>query len=222
MSRRGSSAYANVTATLALIFALSGTAYAAVTVTGADVKNGSLTGRDVKTNSLKTSDIAASAIQTDEIQDGTIARADLRRSLLSSLGTSGGTGAKGNTGATGPKGDTGAAGATGDTGATGDAGAVGPAGLGTVVVRRATVFVPANTQQPDLTASCLPGERATGGSAGQYNDAALTVPLDGVVDNRPVPSADGSVNPTGWTARNFFQRQSDTYVAVYVLCAAAG
>ena len=38
--------YANVTSTLALCFALAGTSYAAVTITGKDVKNASLKGKD--------------------------------------------------------------------------------------------------------------------------------------------------------------------------------
>lgn len=44
--------YANVVATLALFVALGGSSYAALTITGRDVKNGSLTGRDVKRDSL--------------------------------------------------------------------------------------------------------------------------------------------------------------------------
>jgi hypothetical protein len=48
--------YANVTATLALVFAMSGGAYA-LTVSGEHVENGSLTGRDIAKNSLKAKDI---------------------------------------------------------------------------------------------------------------------------------------------------------------------
>lgn len=44
--------YANVVATLALFVALGGTSYAAFTITGANVKDGSLTGKDLKRNSL--------------------------------------------------------------------------------------------------------------------------------------------------------------------------
>ena len=49
---RGQLTYANVVATLALFIALGGSSYAALTVTGKDVRNGSLTGKDVKRNSL--------------------------------------------------------------------------------------------------------------------------------------------------------------------------
>jgi hypothetical protein len=44
--------YANVTATLALFIALGGSSYAALNLTGRDIKDGSLTHRDLKRNSL--------------------------------------------------------------------------------------------------------------------------------------------------------------------------
>jgi hypothetical protein len=49
---RGRLTYSNVVATLALFVALGGSSYAALTVTGKNVRNGSLTGKDVKRNSL--------------------------------------------------------------------------------------------------------------------------------------------------------------------------
>lgn len=54
--------YANVTATLALFIALGGSSYAALTVTGRNVKNGSLTGRDLKRNTLGGSRIKESKL----------------------------------------------------------------------------------------------------------------------------------------------------------------
>lgn len=44
--------YANVVATLALFIALGGSSYAALTISGENVSNGSLTGKDLKRNSL--------------------------------------------------------------------------------------------------------------------------------------------------------------------------
>ena len=44
--------YANVMATAAVFIALGGSSYAALTITGADVRNGSLTNRDLKRNTL--------------------------------------------------------------------------------------------------------------------------------------------------------------------------
>jgi hypothetical protein len=49
---RGRLTYANVVATLALFIAMGGSSYAAFTITGKSVRNGSLTGKDVKRNSL--------------------------------------------------------------------------------------------------------------------------------------------------------------------------
>lgn len=50
--------YANVMATIAVFIALGSGAYAAVTITGKNVKDGSLTGRDIKRNSLGPREIA--------------------------------------------------------------------------------------------------------------------------------------------------------------------
>lgn len=54
--------YANVTATLALFIALGGSSYAALKITGRDVKNGSLTGKDLKRNTLGGSRIRESKL----------------------------------------------------------------------------------------------------------------------------------------------------------------
>lgn len=45
--------YANVTATLALFIALGGSSYAALQITGKQVRDHSLTGRDIKKNSIR-------------------------------------------------------------------------------------------------------------------------------------------------------------------------
>ena len=54
--------YANVVATLALFLALGGVGYAAATITGKNVKNGSLTWRDLKRNTLGGSRIKESRL----------------------------------------------------------------------------------------------------------------------------------------------------------------
>jgi hypothetical protein len=51
-ARRRQLSYANVMATAAVFIALGGTSYAALTITGADVRNGSLSYRDLKKNTL--------------------------------------------------------------------------------------------------------------------------------------------------------------------------
>jgi hypothetical protein len=54
--------YSNVTATLALFIALGGSSYAALTVTGRNVRDGSLTHRDLKRNTLGGNRIKESAL----------------------------------------------------------------------------------------------------------------------------------------------------------------
>ena len=54
--------YANVMATVAVFVALGGSSYAAVKITGSDVRNGSLTGTDIKNRSIGKSDLKSSAV----------------------------------------------------------------------------------------------------------------------------------------------------------------
>jgi hypothetical protein len=95
--------YSNVAATLALFFALTGTAAAGagLLITGADVRDRSLTGADVKDGSLGLKKLSPSA------------RARLK----------GGIGPQGAPGVQGAKGDPGQPGAAGPAGATGPQGA---------------------------------------------------------------------------------------------------
>jgi len=96
--------YANVMATVAVFIALGGSSYAAIKITGKNVKDSSLT--------------------TSDIKNGSLLRQDFRAGQL----LAGGPGAKGDTGATGASGATGDAGAPGATGAKGEAGAPGATG----------------------------------------------------------------------------------------------
>jgi len=65
MSRiRAHLTYANVMATIAVFVALGGTSYAAITVTGRNVKNSSLTYKDLKKNTLGGSRIKESRLGT--------------------------------------------------------------------------------------------------------------------------------------------------------------
>jgi hypothetical protein len=208
--------YANVTATLALVIALGGTSYAAVAVTGADVKNGSLTGRDVKNNSLRGRDVQGihgwdiedGAVKGIDIADHSIMSRDLHGSVLDGALK----GAKGDAGA---KGETGAAGTT------------------NVVVRTNNVSTALTTCRDlaaseggpylcsgtvDKTAGCDPGERATGG--GYENGQASSFVVE---DDRPVPT---NGTPDGWNVKGLAQGSvqptstpPDINVPVYVICA---
>jgi hypothetical protein len=113
--------YANVIATLALFVALGGSSYAAISITGRDVRDGSLTGSDLK----------RASIGTREIRDGSVAKRDLTKSLQEShmpAGSASGQGPKGDTGPAGSQGQPGADGKPGADGAPGAKGDPGPPG----------------------------------------------------------------------------------------------
>jgi hypothetical protein len=62
--------YANVMSTIAVFVALGGTSYAALKVTGKNVKDGSLTGKDVKNRSLGARDIKSGVLAGGPGQEG--------------------------------------------------------------------------------------------------------------------------------------------------------
>lgn len=74
--------YSNLMATVAVFVALGGTSYAAVTITGADVRDGSLTGADVRNNSLDRRDIDDGAVRSSEVLDGSLRSRDFRSGVL--------------------------------------------------------------------------------------------------------------------------------------------
>ena len=62
--------YANVMATVAVFIALGGSSYAAIRVTGKNVKDSSLTGRDIKNSSLTTSDLKDRSLLATDFKVG--------------------------------------------------------------------------------------------------------------------------------------------------------
>jgi hypothetical protein len=120
LSRRHSTAVAY----LALFAALGGSAYAAVTVTGKNIKDGTVTGRDVKNRSLGTSKLSPSAVSSLTGKPGP-AGPQGEKGAPGPAGPQGDRGAPGPTGLAGPKGDTGPAGPTGSTGPRGPSGVSG-------------------------------------------------------------------------------------------------
>jgi hypothetical protein len=90
-----------VVAYLALFVALGGSSYAAITVTGKNVKDSSLTGKDIKNNSVTGSDVKS--IKSGDVTDRSLLAKDFKPGQLPS-------GPKGDRGAVGPKGDQGPAG----------------------------------------------------------------------------------------------------------------
>lgn len=93
--------YPHVVATLALFVALGGSSYAAISVTGKNVKNASLTGKDIKRSSLG----------TKQVRNGSLLGKDFKSGQLpqGARGPAGPMGAAGPAGAAGPSGAPGTA-----------------------------------------------------------------------------------------------------------------
>ena len=89
--------YANVMATLAVFIALGGTGYAALTITGKNVRNGSLTGLDLKDGSVKSGDIANGSLLSKDFKAG-----QLPAGLPGAQGQQGPMGQQGQKGEQGP------------------------------------------------------------------------------------------------------------------------
>ena len=120
--------YANVVATVALVFAMTGGAYAA----------GVLPVNSVGAKHLKTG-----AVTSAKVKDGTLTARDFAASALSRGAAQGLAGPKGDAGPAGPKGDAGPAGLKGETGARGlqgEKGAKGDPGPTTVYEARAAAL----------------------------------------------------------------------------------
>jgi hypothetical protein len=124
--------FANVTSLIALFVALGGTSYAALTITGKNVKNSSLTGADIRNSSLTSRDI----------RDRTLLARDFKAGQLAA-GLQGAKGLKGDKGDRGAPGAPGAAGAHGTNGTNGTNGANGSPAFGALLGRG--VNVPAGT-----------------------------------------------------------------------------
>lgn len=75
---RRHASYANVTATLALIVALGGTSWAAVTITGRQVRDGSLTGADLRNKSVTGRDLRDKSVTGTDLRDGSVTGRDLK------------------------------------------------------------------------------------------------------------------------------------------------
>lgn len=103
---------ATAIALVALFVALGGTSYAAVSITGKQVKDSSLTGKDVKRSSLTGSDVRNGSLTGGDVKDGSLTGADVRKGSvpvdrLSGRLPAGPAGPAGATGATGPAGPAG-------------------------------------------------------------------------------------------------------------------
>jgi Collagen triple helix repeat (20 copies) len=131
---------------LALFAALGGSAYAAVTVTGANIKDGTVTGKDVKNRSLGAGKLSAGALG----------------SLAGQRGPAGPQGERGLKGDKGDKGD------RGPIGETGPLGPQGPSGITQIEYK----VSPAAQVPKDATAgvqvNCTSGKSVLGGGAANF------------------------------------------------------
>jgi hypothetical protein len=173
LSRRHTTAVAY----LALFAALGGSAYAAVTVTGKNIKDGTITGRDVKNRSLGTTKLSAKAMSSLTGKPGP-------------AGPQGPTGPMGDPGERGPVGPKGDIGPVGPQGPQGPAGPAGPSGIsGYQILTSAGVAVPGKNWDL-VVVECPADKRALGGGVsqqgGEYSThVSQSAPLD---------------NGTGWAA----------------------
>jgi hypothetical protein len=94
--------YANLMATVAVFVALGGSSYAALSVTGKDVRNSSLTGKDIKNSSLSTKDVKNRSLLAEDFGAG-----QLPPGPQGAKGDTGGQGQQGIEGRPGPPGETG-------------------------------------------------------------------------------------------------------------------
>lgn len=100
----GRGRYANVTATVALVVALGGTSYAAITLPANSVGS-----RQLKSRAVSNSDIRGNAVTSGKVRDGSLRARDFAAGQLPA-------GARGAAGAQGQKGDKGDKGNKGDVG----------------------------------------------------------------------------------------------------------
>lgn len=141
---RSSTRHATVVAYLALFVAVGGTSYAALTITGKNVKDSSLSGLDIKNSTLTGADVKNRSLRARDFRAGQLP-----------AGPQGPPGVQGPAGAQGPKGDTGAEGPKGDTGS--------PGISGLEEVNAVSNF---DSNSPKFAqASCPVGKRVIGGGA---------------------------------------------------------
>jgi len=192
--------YANVVASVALFAALGGSSYAAVTITGKQVRDGSLSGRDVRNGSLSGGDVRDQSLLAQDFKQGQLP-----------VGPQGPKGDPGAPGAAGPKGDKGDPGAPGPQGEPGAPG--GPAGYEVHIASSSEDSSPAK----QVSVQCPTGKVAVGGGAALFGAGnVVSPPLAVALDH-------SMISPLGdeWFARAHEVSPTDTgwELDVKVICA---
>jgi hypothetical protein len=119
---RSKLSYANIVSSICLFVVLGGSAYAAATITGKNIKDNTVTSADVKNKSLLISDFKPGQLPSASSAGAGPAGPQGPK------GDAGAPGAKGDSGQPGAKGDSGQPGAKGDSGQPGAKGDQGPQG----------------------------------------------------------------------------------------------
>jgi hypothetical protein len=198
--------YGSVTATIALIAALGGTSYAAVTITGKNIRNDTITSADIRNDSIASRDIDNGSVTGSDLKNGSVTGTDVDDGSLSVADFKPGELPAGPAGPQGPQ---------------------GPAGTSNVVTRRVNAIVPPVPTPPGSTtqseiARCQSGETAVGGGAGI---TGVLAGKGGIVLTEPV-EADGSEPEdgevaTGWRAVGLNTATVPQVMNVHVLCASS-
>ena len=170
-----------IVAVVAVVLALGGTGYAAITL---------------PRNSVGRAQLRRSAVTSAKVANGSLRAVDFARGQLPAgprgpAGTRGSSGSRGPTGNTGTRGRTGASGRTGPSGLKGATGPAGPAGSARAygVVKADGTLVAAKSK--NLTTSKVPAQVGTycvTPTAGTGIDPATV---------QPVATADAGSTPTG-------------------------
>src|SRR5215210_5966429 len=172
--KRLSRRHGTAVAYLALFAALSGSAYAAATVTGQTIKDGTITGKDVKNRSLGKDKLSRTAVS----------------SLTGPEGPQGPAGNRGPQGPAGPIGPKGAAGPEGPAGPTGPQGPTGISGYQVVVTPVANATTITKGASDRVGVVCPDNKKVLGGGVAHYPENSIARVVEST------PSDTGS----GWTA----------------------
>jgi hypothetical protein len=162
--------YSNVVATVAIFVALGGSSYAAITITGKQIKDSTVASADVRNNSVRGKDIRRGTVRSSDVRDSSLLAKDFMPGQMQPgpRGEPGTAGPAGPAGPQGPTGPQGPAGPQGPDGPQGPAGAAGVSGLELIVGSSAT-----NSESfKSAVATCPNGKRLLG--TGSFVHGAVT------------------------------------------------
>jgi type VI protein secretion system component Hcp len=208
---RSKLSYANVVATLCLFIALGGTSYAAVKITGADIKPESVTGANIKDGSLMAKDF-----KKGQLPDG-------KNGAPGAPGQAGAQGGQGAAGAQGATGAMGAQGAQGEPGEPGEAAAPPPGGPATT--ERLTIEASPDPIVVKVLSSSLDGAFEEGAAKPSFEGLDVTATagtdapqlLAAIASGKHFPSAKLEVLAPGSETPTATLELGDTTVASFAV-----